>query len=34
MRDIDRNQGCIVVARPDHSVAHILSFDGFILSAA
>jgi 2-polyprenyl-6-methoxyphenol hydroxylase-like FAD-dependent oxidoreductase len=44
MRGIDRNQGCIVVVRPDQYVAHVLPldakqaladfFDGFMLPAA
>jgi phenol 2-monooxygenase len=43
MRGIDRDQGCIVIVRPDQYVAHILPidahdvlagfFDGFMISA-
>ena len=44
LRGIDREQGCIVIVRPDQYVAHILPldahdalagfFDGFMLPAA
>jgi len=43
MRGIDRDQGCIVIVRPDQYVAHIVPldvenelagfFDGFMISA-
>jgi phenol 2-monooxygenase len=29
MRGIDREQGCMVVVRPDQYVAHVLPLDGF-----
>jgi phenol 2-monooxygenase len=29
MRGIDRDQGCMVVVRPDQYVAHVLPLDGF-----
>ena len=29
MRGIDRNQGCMVVVRPDQYIAHILPLDAY-----
>jgi phenol 2-monooxygenase len=29
MRGIDRDQGCVIVVRPDQYVAHVLPLDGF-----
>jgi phenol 2-monooxygenase len=29
MRGIDRDKGCVVVARPDRYIAHVLPLDGF-----
>jgi phenol 2-monooxygenase len=29
MRGIDREQGCMIVVRPDQYVAHVLPLDGF-----
>jgi len=34
MRGIDRDQGCIVVVRPDQYVAHVLPLDGYAALAA
>ena len=34
MRSIDRNRGCMVVARPDQYVAHVLPFDAYAELAA
>jgi len=34
MRGVDREQGCIVVVRPDQYVAHVLPLDGFDALAA
>ena len=34
MRGIDREQGCMVVVRPDQYVAHVLPLDGYAQLAA
>ena len=34
MRGIDREQGCMVVVRPDQYVAHVLPLDGYAELAA
>jgi phenol 2-monooxygenase len=33
MRSVDREQGCMVVVRPDQYVAHVLPLDGFVALA-